>query len=74
MRPVAPTKSTYVADRFNELRLRFDDYDLEIRAYDEGIAYRWVLALPDSVTVRAEQATFAVSGQTEGCSASTRRS
>ncbi|MDB4884112.1 MAG: hypothetical protein JWL95_2878 [Gemmatimonadetes bacterium] len=65
VRPVAPTKSTYVADRFNELRLRFAGYDLELRAYDEGVAYRWVLALPESVTVRAEEATFAVAGQAE---------
>jgi alpha-glucosidase len=65
VRPVAPTKSTWIADRFNELRLRFNGYDLELRAYDEGVAYRWVLALPESVTVRSEQATFAVSGQAE---------
>jgi alpha-glucosidase len=65
VRPVAPTKSTYIADRFNELRLRFNGYDLELRAYDEGVSYRWVLALPESVTVRSEEATFAVSGQAE---------
>jgi alpha-glucosidase len=65
VRPVAPTKSAVVADRFNELRLRFGDYDLELRAYDEGVAYRWVLALADSVTVRAELASFAVAGPAE---------
>ena len=65
VRPVAPVKSTWVADRFNELRLRFNGYDLELRAYDEGVSYRWVLALPDSVTVRSEEATFAVAGQAE---------
>jgi alpha-glucosidase len=65
LRPVAPTKSAVVADRFNELRLRLGDHDLELRAYDEGIAYRWVLAIGDSVTVRAEQASFVVAGQAE---------
>jgi alpha-glucosidase len=65
VRPVAPTKSAVVADRFNELRLRLGDHDLELRAYDEGIAYRWVLAVGDSVTVRAEQASFVVAGQAE---------
>ena len=65
VRPVAPTKSAVVADRFNELRLRLGDHDLELRAYDEGIAYRWVLAIGDSVTVRAEQASFVVAGQAE---------
>jgi alpha-glucosidase len=66
VRPVAPTKSAVVRDRFNELKLRFDGYDLELRAYDEGVAYRWVLALPDSVTVVSEEATFAVAGRTQG--------
>ena len=65
VRPVAPVKRAVVPDRFDELRLRFGDHDLEFRAYDEGIAYRWVLAVGDSATVRAEQATFAVAGQTE---------
>ena len=65
VRPIAPTKSAVVADRFNELRLRLGDHDLELRAYDEGIAYRWVLAIGDSVTVRAEQASFVVSGAAE---------
>jgi alpha-glucosidase len=60
VRPVAPTKSAVVPDRFNELRLRFAGYDLELRAYDEGVAYRWVLALGDSATIIGEQATFAV--------------
>ena len=65
VRPVAPVKRAVVPDRFNELRLRFGDHDLELRAYDEGIAYRWVLAVGDSVTVRSEQATFAVACQSE---------
>ena len=63
--PVAPTKSEVVHDRYNELVLRFGDHSLELRAYDEGIAYRWVLALGDSVTVSAEQASFAVAGEAE---------
>ena len=66
VRPVAPVKRAVVPDRFNELRLRFADHDLELRAYDEGIAYRWVLAVGDSVTVRSEEATFAVAGQAQG--------
>jgi len=62
VRPVAPTKSAVIPDRFNEMRLRFAGYDLELRAYDEGVAYRWVLALGDSATINGEQATFAVAG------------
>jgi alpha-glucosidase len=66
VRPVAPTKRAVVLDRFNEIRLRFNGYDLEFRAYDEGVSYRWVLAMPDTVTIVAEEASFAVAGQAEG--------
>ena len=66
IRPVTPTKRAVVQDRFNALRLRFADYGLEFRAYDEGIAYRWVLTMGDSTTVASEEASFAVSGQAEG--------
>ncbi|MEP7001427.1 MAG: glycoside hydrolase family 97 N-terminal domain-containing protein, partial [bacterium] len=65
-RPVAPTKRAVVPDHFNELRLSFDGYSLELRAYDEGIAYRWLLDMPDSVTVMSEEASFAVAGEAEG--------
>ena len=34
VRPVAPVKRAVVPDHFNELRLRFNGYDLELRAYD----------------------------------------
>jgi alpha-glucosidase len=63
-RPVAPTKSAVVQDRYNELRIRFSDgAALEWRAYDNGVAYRWMLELPDSVvTISAEEATFNVAG------------
>ena len=62
-------------DRFNELRLRFAGYDLELRAYDEGVAYRWVLAVGDSATIASEQATFGgVRSRRRRSSASTRRS
>ena len=63
-RPVAPTKSAVVQDRFNELRVRFQEgFALELRAYDNGVAYRWILDLPDSATVMSEQATFNVPGR-----------
>jgi alpha-glucosidase len=63
--PVAPTKSEVVRDRYDELVLRFGDHSLELRAYDEGVAYRWVLAVGDSATVASEQATFDVAGPAE---------
>ena len=57
--PVAPTKNSTIRDRHNELRVDFrDGYSLEARAYDNGIAYRWVANLSDSVTITSEEATF----------------
>jgi alpha-glucosidase len=66
-RPVVPTKNAVVPDHFRELRLRFEGgYGLEFRAYDHGVAYRWVLTLPqDSVTIVSEQATFGVAHAAE---------
>jgi alpha-glucosidase len=68
VRPVAPTKSAVVRDRYTELTIRFSgDYALELRAYDDGVAYRWVLALPDSIiTVTSEEASFNVAGRATG--------
>ena len=67
VRPVVATRNAVVPDRYNELSLRFEDgYGLELRAYDNGVAYRWVLGLPqDSVTVVSEQATFALARDAE---------
>jgi alpha-glucosidase len=59
IRPAVPVKSAEVRDRYGELRLDFaGGYALEVRAYDDGAAYRWVADLGDSVTVAAERATF----------------
>jgi alpha-glucosidase len=67
VRAVVPTRNAVVRDDFRELRLRFaGDYGLELRAYDHGVAYRWVLTLPaDSVTVLSELASFGVPRQAE---------
>jgi len=59
IRPVAPTKNATVRDRYAEVRIDFrGGYALEARAYDDGVAYRWVTSLPDSITVVSEEATF----------------
>ena len=67
VRPVVPTRNAVVPDRYNELYVRFDGgYGLELRAYDNGVAYRWLLSLPqDSVTIVSEQATFGVARDAE---------
>ncbi len=52
-------KRNQIRDRYNELRLNFrGNYSLIFRAYDEGVAYRFVTDRRDSLTVMNEQVTF----------------
>jgi alpha-glucosidase len=63
IRPVVAEKNAVVPDRFNDLRLDFNGgWALVVRAYDDGVAYRFVTSLPDSVTVQAEEASFRFAG------------
>jgi alpha-glucosidase len=57
VRPVVAQKSSQVRDHYNALQLEFaGGYALDVRAYDEGIAYRFRTNLPGQVTVEDEQA------------------
>lgn len=48
-----------IKDRYNELVLRFNgDYSVEFRAYDDGIAYRFVSQVKKPFNVVNEQADF----------------
>ncbi len=48
-----------VRDHFNELTLNFKgDYSVVLRAYDEGVAYRFTSSKPGAYHVFAEQATY----------------
>jgi len=52
-------KKSTVADAYNELSLRFKgDYAIVFRAYDAGIAYRFVSTKSQALTVANEQAEF----------------
>lgn len=54
--PVVPLKYASVRDRYNNLTLRFkDDFAVEFRAFDNGMAYRFVTSLNDSVNVAGEK-------------------
>jgi alpha-glucosidase len=54
-----PTKRSRIPERYAELRLALGPaYALVVRAYDDGVAYRFETAFPDSLVVRAERATF----------------
>mgnify|MGYP002779554012 FL=1 len=57
--PTIPVKRARIPERYRELRLAFGPrYALVVRAYDDGVAYRFETAFADSLVVRAERATF----------------
>jgi alpha-glucosidase len=56
-------KNASLSDHFNELKIIFtENYSLIVRAYDEGIAYRFVTDLGGEVIVEAEEASFNFEG------------
>ncbi|MFA6167860.1 MAG: glycoside hydrolase family 97 catalytic domain-containing protein, partial [Gemmatimonadaceae bacterium] len=63
LRPVVRIKRAEVRDHFNERRVNFaGGYALIVRAYDDGVAYRFATSLPGEITVTAEDATLAWGG------------
>lgn len=60
--PVAYKKAA-IRDHYNQLTVHFQGgYGVVLRAYDDGVAYRFVLDRADSVTVASETAHFAFAG------------
>lgn len=52
-------KRASVNDNYNELQLTFkDNYKILFRAYNDGVAYRFVTSLKDDVQVVREEASF----------------
>lgn len=51
-------KKAIIKDKFNELRLEFKEFDLIFRAYDDGVAYRFVSKLDGLYNVEVENAEF----------------
>ena len=52
-------KSPTVTDHFNELTVNFTgQYALIFRAYDEGVAYRFITSMAGEVNVQSEEASF----------------
>ena len=63
LRPVVRIKRAEVRDHYNERRVNFaGGYALIVRAYDDGVAYRFATSLPGEITVTAEDATLAWGG------------
>ena len=51
-------KKAVVEDRFNELTLRFKGFNIIFRAYDDGMAYRFVSLAGSPFKVKSEQVEF----------------
>ncbi len=63
LKPVVRQKRAEIRDRYNERRIDFTGgYSLIVRAYDDGVAYRWATALPGDITVVNEDVTLAFPG------------
>jgi len=59
IQPVVAEKSTIITDNYNELNLQFrNKLSLMFRAYNEGVAYRWISSVADSIIVSGEIADF----------------
>ncbi len=59
--PVVPHKNSAVPDNYNAMSLRFrGGYSLEFRVYDDGMAYRFVTAMKNEVTVENEEFAFSL--------------
>ena len=54
LRPVVPLKSATVQNRCNVMTLALGAYSVEFRAYDSGVAYRFVTRMKDSIAVDDE--------------------
>ncbi|WP_165456553.1 glycoside hydrolase family 97 protein [Pedobacter kyonggii] len=58
--PVVPLKNSTVKNQYNLLRLDFKgDFSVEFRAYNDGVAYRFITNKKDSITVMSEDVHIA---------------
>ena len=58
--PVVPTKFKTITDYCNELTIQFKGkYTLVFRAYDDGVAYRFITDIPKQIKVYGEETYFA---------------
>ncbi len=61
--PVVPRKFSTIKNEYRELELDFKgNYSLLVRAYDEGVAYRWVSNIKSPCQVQNELASFNFTG------------
>ncbi|RYY34721.1 MAG: glycoside hydrolase family 97 protein [Sphingobacteriaceae bacterium] len=62
--PVVPLKNSTVVNNYNLLRMDFKgDFSVEFRAYNDGIAYRFITSKKDSVEVTGENVHLNFAGE-----------
>ena len=65
-KPFLRLKYAEVPNNFNELTLKFKGgYSLIFRAYDDGMAYRWVTEFPGQIEVNHEDITVFFPAETQ---------
>jgi len=65
--PVLPTRFSRIRDHYQELTLDFrGGWGLDVRAYDDGVAYRFRSRAGDSTVVAAEEFTATFAGEPQG--------
>lgn len=57
-------KKAEISNEYNELTLRFTDFSLVVRAYDDGAAYRFISHSKKPFNVKNEVASFAFADET----------
>lgn len=61
--PVVSHKNKIVKDHYNVLILKFKNrYNIEFRAYDDGIAYRFITSYSGKIIVESEEALYKFNG------------
>ena len=59
LHPAVRYKSEVVRNYFDDLEIQFEgNYGLLVRVFEDGVAYRWLMSRPGSVTIESEQAVF----------------
>lgn len=53
--PIVPLKYSTVSNRYNQLLLTFKGFSVEFRAYDDGVAYRFITSRKGDVEVMGEE-------------------
>lgn len=59
IKPVVQTKSKEIRNNYNELTLQFNgNYAVSFRAFNDGVAYRFITSFKDSLLVNSEEVNY----------------